>query len=137
MHGCERLVSGGYFVRPAVVSSVPADHELSTTVSFLPISRVSSCDEALGKANETPMGLTAGIHTGDFEVARVFLNGIEAGCVDVNVPGHATTGWWPGPQTLQGWKASGPTATHPLGKVYWQRFARQQARKLPVEPSVF
>ncbi|MEU1305014.1 aldehyde dehydrogenase family protein [Streptomyces shenzhenensis] len=136
VHGGERVDGDGYFVRPAIVSSVPADHELSTTEHFLPfltISRVPSFAEALRAANATPMGLTAGIYTGDLEEARTFLHGIEAGCVDVNVPGHATTGWWPGPQTFGGWKASGSTGTHTLGKWYWQQFARQQARKLPAE----
>lgn len=136
VHGGERLDGDGYFVRPAVVSSVPAEHELSTTEHFLPfltISRVSSFDEALRVANETPMGLTAGIYTGDLDEARTFLYGVEAGCVDVNVPGHATTGWWPGPQTFGGWKASGSTGKQTLGKWYWQQFARQQARKLPAE----
>ncbi|MFD5751796.1 aldehyde dehydrogenase family protein [Streptomyces sp. NPDC127033] len=134
--GGERLDGDGYFVRPAVVSSVPADHTLSTTEHFLPfltISRVASFEEALGAANATPMGLTAGIYTGDIDEARAFLDGIEAGCVDVNVPGHATTGWWPGPQTFGGWKASGSTGVQTLGKWYTQQFARQQARKLPAQ----
>ncbi|KUO06148.1 aldehyde dehydrogenase family protein [Streptomyces caeruleatus] len=132
--GGERLDHEGYFVRPAVVSSVPADHALSTTEHFLPfltISQVPSFEAALDAANDTPMGLTAGIYTGDLDEARTFLNGIEAGCVDVNVPGHATTGWWPGPQTFGGWKASGSTGVQTLGKWYTQQFARQQARKLP------
>lgn len=132
--GGERLDGEGYFVRPAVVSSVPADHTLSTTehfVPFLTISPVASFEEALRAANATPMGLTAGIYTGDLDEARTFLDRIEAGCVDVNVPGHATTGWWPGPQTFGGWKASGSTGKQTLGKWYAQQFARQQARKVP------
>ena len=62
-----------------------------------------------------------------------FLDEIEAGCVNVNVPGHATTGWWPGPQTFGGWKGSGTTGKQTLGKWYFQQFAREQARKLPSE----
>ncbi|MEU7488126.1 aldehyde dehydrogenase family protein [Streptomyces sp. NPDC042319] len=134
--GGERLAGEGYFARPAIVSSVPADHTLSTTEHFLPfltISAVSSFEEALREANATPMGLTAGIYTGDLDEVRAFLDGIEAGCVDVNVPGHATTGWWPGPQTFGGWKASGSTGKQTLGKWYASQFARQQARKLPTE----
>ena len=127
---------GGYFVPATVVSGVPATHKLATVEHFLPflsISKVSSFEEALAAANATEMGLTAGIYTGDEEEAREFLNRIEAGCVDVNVPGHATTGWWPGPQTFGGWKASGTTGKQTLGKWYFQLFGRQQARKLPVE----
>ncbi|WP_347111110.1 aldehyde dehydrogenase family protein [Paenarthrobacter sp. S56] len=125
---------GGYFVPATVVSGVPATHRLATVEHFLPfltISKVSTFEEALAAANDTDMGLTAGIYTGDEAEAREFLDRIEAGCVDVNVPGHATTGWWPGPQTFGGWKASGTTGKQTLGKWYFQLFGRQQARKLP------
>lgn len=126
----------GYFVPAAVVSGVPATHKLATVEHFLPfltISEVPSFEAALYAANDTDMGLTAGIYTGNLEEAEEFLDRVEAGCVDVNVPGHATTGWWPGPQTFGGWKASGTTGKQTLGKWYFQLFGRQQARKLPSE----
>jgi len=125
---------GGYFVPATVVSGVPATHRLATKEHFLPfltISKVPTFEAALAAANNTEMGLTAGIYTGDEAEAREFLDRVEAGCVDVNVPGHATTGWWPGPQTFGGWKASGTTGKQTLGKWYFQLFGRQQARKLP------
>lgn len=126
----------GYFVPPVVVSGVPVTHKLANVEHFLPfltISEVDDFESALAAANQTDMGLTAGIYTGDLDEARTFLDRIEAGCVDVNVPGHATTGWWPGPQTFGGWKGSGTTGKQTLGKWYFQQFARQQARKLPPE----
>ena len=126
----------GYFVPCVVVSGVPSSHDLATIehfVPFLTVSEVSDFDSALTVANSTDMGLTAGIYTGDPEEARSFLDGIEAGCVNVNVAGHATTGWWPGPQTFGGWKGSGSTGKHTLGKWYFQLFSRQQARKIPRE----
>lgn len=125
---------GGYFVPATVVSGVPATHRLATVEHFLPfltISKLPTFEAALTAANDTAMGLTAGLYTGDESEAREFLDRIEAGCVDVNVPGHATTGWWPGPQTFGGWKASGTTGKQTLGKWYFQLFGRQQARKLP------
>lgn len=127
-------VDGGKFVPAAVISDVPSDHMLATVEHFLPvltISKVGDFEEGVRVANATDMGLTAGIYTGDLDEAREFLDRIEAGCVDVNVPGHATTGWWPGPQTFGGWKGSGTTGKQTLGKWYFQLFARQQARKLP------
>ncbi|WP_432545843.1 aldehyde dehydrogenase family protein [Kineococcus sp. SYSU DK004] len=126
----------GYFVPATVVSGVPAGHDLANVEHFLPlltISEVPTFDEALRVANATDMGLTAGVYTGEVEQARQFLDEIEAGCVDVNVPGHATTGWWPGPQTFGGWKGSGTTGKQTLGKWYFQQFARQQARKLSAD----
>lgn len=134
--GGERVEGEGYLVHPAVVSGVPVDHPLATTehfVPFLTISKVESFDDALAAANDTSMGLTAGIYTADKDEARTFLHRIEAGCVNVNVPNHATTGWWPGPQTFGGWKASGSTGKQGLGKWYMLQFARQQTRKLPRE----
>lgn len=128
----------GYFVPAVVVDGVPVDHDLATVEHFLPfltISEVEDFDAALTAANNTAMGLTAGIYTGDRCEAERFLDSIEAGCVNVNVPGHATTGWWPGPQTFGGWKASGTTGKQTLGKWYFQLFGREQARKLPSELS--
>ncbi|MER6977625.1 aldehyde dehydrogenase family protein [Streptomyces carpinensis] len=126
----------GYLVPATVISGVPAAHDLATVEHFLPvltISEVPDFETALSVANDTDMGLTAGIYTGDLNEARTFLAEVEAGCVDVNVPGHATTGWWPGPQTFGGWKGSGSTGKQALGKWYVGQFARQQARKLPRE----
>ncbi|EPJ2811881.1 aldehyde dehydrogenase family protein [Pseudomonas putida] len=130
--GGEVLNQDGYFVDATVISGVPVDHELAVTEYFLPLVSISVVPDfkaALKAANATSMGLTAGIYTGDIEEARTFLREIEAGCVNVNVPGHATTGWWPGPQAFGGWKASGSTGKQALGKWYVQQFARQQSRK--------
>lgn len=124
----------GYLVPTTIVSGVPFTHDLATVEHFLPlvtISKVADFEEAITVANATDMGLTAGIYTGDLDEAREFLDRIEAGCINVNVPGHATTGWWPGPQTFGGWKGSGSTGKQTLGKWYFPQFARQQARKLP------
>lgn len=131
-----RSSGSGYLVPATVVSGVPASHRLATVEHFLPfltISRVADFEEAIEVANRTDMGLTAGIYTGSPREAREFLDRIEAGCIDVNVPGHATTGWWPGPQTFGGWKGSGSTGKHTLGKWYASQFARQQARTVPAE----
>lgn len=130
--GGDVLNLDGYFVDATVISGVPVDHELAVTEYFLPLVSISVVPDfasALAAANATSMGLTAGIYTGDIGEARTFLREIEAGCVNVNVPGHATTGWWPGPQAFGGWKASGSTGRQALGKWYVQQFARQQSRK--------
>jgi 1-pyrroline-5-carboxylate dehydrogenase len=134
--GGTRVDDHSYLVNPVVVSSVPEDHPLARTEHFMPlvtISKVASFDDALQAANAVPLGLTAGVYTGDLEEARTFLRRIEAGCINVNTPGHATTGWFPGPQTFGGWKGSGSTGKQGYGKWYVQQFARQQARKVPQE----
>lgn len=132
--GGSRVGSTGLFVNPLVISGLPEYHDLARNEHFLPvvtISQVSSFEEAMKAANAVPYGLTAGIFTGNKEEAREFVRRIEAGCINVNVPGHATTGWWPGPQTFGGWKASGSTGKQAFGKWYVQQFAREQAQKIP------
>lgn len=134
-----RVVEGqtrgdGLLVPAVLVSGVAWSHDLATIEHFLPfltVSPVDGFDEAMRVANATAMGLTAGIYTADPAEVDTFLDEIEAGCIDVNIPGHATTGWWPGPQTFGGWKGSGSTGKQTLGKWYVQLFARQQARKIP------
>jgi 1-pyrroline-5-carboxylate dehydrogenase len=133
-----KAADGPQFVPALVISGVPADHELATVEHFLPvvtISEVPDFEASITVANATEMGLTAGIYTGERDEQVEFFERIEAGCVNINVPGHATTGWWPGPQTFGGWKASGTTGKQTLGKWYFQLFARQQSRKVAAELS--
>jgi 1-pyrroline-5-carboxylate dehydrogenase len=134
--GGERPDDGSYVAHPVVISGLPEDHDLARTEHFLPlvtISRVDSFEAALSAANAVPLGLTAGIYTGDKEEARRFLRDIEAGCINVNIPGHSTTGWWPGNHTFGGWKGSGSTGKQAYGKWYVQQFAREQSRKVSPE----
>jgi 1-pyrroline-5-carboxylate dehydrogenase len=55
---------------------------------------------------------------------------IEAGIVFVNTPSGATTGVWPGSQTMAGWKGSGSTGKGGFGPYYLQQFAREQSRTI-------
>lgn len=133
--GGRRLDIEGYFAAPTVAADIPLGHDLARTehfVPFLSVTRVNNFDEALAEANALDFGLTAGIFTGDDTEARRFLNEIEAGCVDVNNPNHATTGFWPGKATFGGWKSSGSTGKHGYGRWYIQQFAREQCRTAPV-----
>lgn len=128
--------SSGYFADPAIIANIPEDHDLARDEHFVPlvsISEVADFDLALMAANAGPYGLAAGIYTGDREEARLFLHRMEAGCINVNIAGHATTGWWPGLSTFGGWKGSGSTGKQGYGRAYVQQFARQQSRKVPDE----
>jgi 1-pyrroline-5-carboxylate dehydrogenase len=126
--------SDGYLAQATVVSGLPHGHRLTREELFLPLVTVGAVDDlaaALAEANVTEYGLTAGIFTGDREEAEYFLRTIEAGCVNVNNAGGATTGWWPGNQTFGGWKASGTTGKQAFGQWYVQQFAREQCRTVP------
>lgn len=134
--GESRPADGSYIAHPVVISGLPEDHPLARTEHFLPvvtISQVESFDAALTAANAVPLGLTSGIYTGDKAEARIFLRDIQAGGVNVNIPGHSTTGWWPGNHTFGGWKGSGSTGKQAYGKWYVQQFAREQSRKVSPE----
>jgi 1-pyrroline-5-carboxylate dehydrogenase len=97
------------------------------------VTKVGDFEEAVKEANDTNLGLTAGIYTGDAAEARAYLQRAEAGCVDVNVPGAATTKWWPGTQTFGGWKGSGSTSKQAFGRWYVQQFGRERCQSVATD----
>ena len=77
----------GYFVAPTILEHVGPNDEISRSELFGPITclyRVSSFDEALALANDSPFGLTASIHTQNINRAMTFLGRIQAGVAVVN-----------------------------------------------------
>lgn len=74
-------------VEPTVLSSVTNDMELACNEHFGPVAPVipfSSDDEAVELANDTDMGLSAGIVSQDRGRARDMAERIEAGMVHIN-----------------------------------------------------
>jgi 1-pyrroline-5-carboxylate dehydrogenase len=127
----EGAYAHGYFAQPAILTGVPRTHELVKSELFVPIltvERVKTMDEALGLANDTEFGLTAGVFSRKQEEIDQFLERIEAGVVYVNRAAGATTGAWPGVQPFGGWKASGSTGKN-IGGVYTLPcYLREQSR---------
>jgi 1-pyrroline-5-carboxylate dehydrogenase len=123
----------GNFVEPTVIDGLTPGHRLTRDELFLPILsivRVHDIDEAISEANAIPFGLSAGVFTDDADERAKFLDEIEAGIVFVNHAGGATTGVWPGNQTMSGWKASGTTGKGGFGPYYLQQFVREQSRTI-------
>ena len=121
----------GYFARPTVVTGLPRNHELIREELFVPIlavEPVKNLDEALGLANDTRFGLTAGLFSGKQAEIDQFLERIEAGVVYVNRAAGATTGAWPGVQPFGGWKASGSTGKNIGGLYTLPCYLREQSR---------
>ena len=119
----------GHFVAPTLAEA-PADHPLFQEEMFLPIlmvNRVKDLDEALKRANEATLGLTAGCYGSEEEVS-VFLDRIEAGVTYVNRPQGATTGAWPGYQAFGGWKGSGSTGKAIGSFYYLPQYLREQSQ---------
>jgi 1-pyrroline-5-carboxylate dehydrogenase len=116
----EGEMSKGYFVAPTIIEGLPEDHPLVKNELFLPIvyiAKVSSLDEAMEKANDTVLGLTAGFFGEDEQEVEWFLNNIQAGTIYANRAAGATTGAWPGVQSFGGWKGSGSTGKA-IGALY-------------------
>ena len=125
----------GHYVLPTVVR-VPRDSWVATTELFVPlvaVDVVDSLDEALGLANDTTLGLTAGFFSRDQAEVDQFLDRIEAGVVYVNRKAGATTGAWPGVQPFGGWKGSGSGGKAGGGPYYLQQYLREQSRTIVEE----
>ncbi|HET9362241.1 MAG TPA: aldehyde dehydrogenase family protein, partial [Vicinamibacterales bacterium] len=78
---------GGFFVAPTIIEGVRRDDEVSRSELFGPITclyRVSTFDEAIALANDSPFGLTASIHTQNLNRAMTFLGRIQSGVAVVN-----------------------------------------------------
>ena len=91
------------------------------------IGRVGSREEALARANDSDLGLTAGFYGGADETAWFFDN-IEAGVLYANRPQGATTGAWPGYQPFGGWKGSGNTGKAIASFYYLPQYLREQSQ---------
>ncbi len=123
----------GYFVRPTIVTGLPSDHHLMVKELFVPllcVEKVRSLDEALEKANNTVLGLTAGFFSTERAEIDTFLDRIEAGVVYVNRAAGATTGAWPGVQPFGGWKGSGSTGKGIGGLYTLLLYMREQSRTI-------
>lgn len=131
--GGRQLVEGdllhGFFVEPALAEA-PLGHPLWREELFLPIlmlHRFQERDEAMRLANDSDLGLTAGIFGSDDDVAW-FHERIEAGVTYANRPFGATTGAWPGYQPFGGWKGSGSSGKGIASFYYLPLYLREQSR---------
>ena len=86
------------YVTPTVLSGVTEDMDIGTVETFGPVAcvtRVSSIDEAVERANDTPFGLGAVVFGGDEERAESVARRLTAGMIGVNrsAGGLAGTPW--------------------------------------------
>jgi alpha-ketoglutaric semialdehyde dehydrogenase len=89
--GGRRATSGtlgaGFYIEPTLLEAVEPSHALSQTELFGPVAsvyRVRDFDSALALANGSPYGLTACVHTRNFDRALAFVDRVEAGVAVVN-----------------------------------------------------
>ena len=89
-----KLVAGGEregnFFSPTVLTDITPDNDAYREELFGPVAqvyRVSSEDEAITLANDTPFGLGSYVMTTDAEQARRVADKIDAGMVYINIVG--------------------------------------------------
>jgi acyl-CoA reductase-like NAD-dependent aldehyde dehydrogenase len=77
----------GYFLSPTVVQNPARDARVATEEVFgpvLPVWRVSSLDEAIERANDTPYGLGSSVWTHDVRVINRVAQEVDSGMTWVN-----------------------------------------------------
>lgn len=95
----------GYWYEPTVLTGVTPDMRAYEEELFGPVAvvhRASSDEEALRLANDTIFGLGAAVFGSDPARLERFVNGIDSGMVNVNLPGGSEAD-----QPFGGTKASG------------------------------
>jgi len=106
----------GFFVAPTILEHVGPHDEISRSELFGPITclyRVTSFEEALALANDSPFGLTASIHTQNLHRAMTFLGRIQAGVAVVNGGTYGSEPHMPFGglrQSGNGWREAGTQA---------------------------
>ena len=79
----------GYYISPSIVADVDNRSETAQEEIFGPVLAVIKArdfDDAVGLANDTRYGLTAGIATRSLRYAHEFMRRSETGLVNVNLP---------------------------------------------------
>lgn len=125
------VLAKGHYPEPTIVTGLPRGHELEKRELFVPFlvaDTFTTLEEALGRANDTEYGLTAGIFSGDPEEVEAFFRDIRFGVCYANRRGGATTGAWAGRQSFGGWKASGSTGKGVGGPYYLLSYLREQSQ---------
>jgi acyl-CoA reductase-like NAD-dependent aldehyde dehydrogenase len=107
--GATILTGGGHdgqFFEPTVLTGVTPDMQIAYEETFgpvAPILKISSAEEALAIANDSPYGLVMSVFTSSLKTAFDMAEGLEAGAVNVN----AGTNDWELNGPFGGWKKSG------------------------------
>jgi 1-pyrroline-5-carboxylate dehydrogenase len=122
-------LSRGFYVQPTLAEA-PDTADLWREEMFLPIvmlRRIRDLNEGIALANDSELGLTAGIYGSRPEVEQFFQE-IEAGVTYANRAQGATTGAWPGYQPFGGWKGSGNTGKAIASFYYLAQYLREQSQ---------
>ena len=99
--GCE----DGFWVKPIVFTDCTDEMKIAVEEHFCPILTIfpyGTLEEAIERANNTTLGLAAGVFTDDVNRAYSVTSKLEAGIVWINTWGES-----PAEMSVGGWKLSG------------------------------
>ncbi len=102
---CADELQNGYFVAPTVFTECTDDMRITKEEIFGPVMTIltyDSVDEAIARANNTPLGLAAGVVTPDLSMAHKVVARLDAGITWINTWGES-----PAEMSVGGWKMSG------------------------------
>ncbi|KAK2759310.1 hypothetical protein FQN54_002788 [Arachnomyces sp. PD_36] len=98
-------LKNGYWVKPTIFTDCSDDMKIVQEEIFGPVMSIltyKTVDEAVARANTTPLGLAAGIFTNDLNRAHSVIDKLEAGITWINTWGES-----PAEMSVGGWKQSG------------------------------
>jgi acyl-CoA reductase-like NAD-dependent aldehyde dehydrogenase len=124
--GQVEAIGGGLYLRPTVLTDVPADALVMRDETFgpvVPVGVFDSVDEAVALANQGEFGLSAAILAGNAEEAEAVAVRLRAGAVSIN-DGGLTAMVWDAEKSSFGASGLGPSRMGDSGLL---RFLRRQA----------
>ena len=95
----------GFWIRPTIFTDCNDSMKIVKEEIFGPVMTILAydhLDEAVGRANSTPLGLAAGVFTKDLNLAHRVIARLQAGITWVNTWGES-----PAEMSVGGWKQSG------------------------------
>ena len=95
----------GFWVKPTIFTNCTDDMRIVKEEIFGPVMSIlpyDTVDEVVKRANDTPMGLAAGVFSQDINAAHKIVAQLQAGITWVNTWGES-----PAEMPVGGWKLSG------------------------------
>ncbi|KAL8837165.1 MAG: hypothetical protein Q9170_002626 [Blastenia crenularia] len=129
-------MENGYWIRPTIFTDCNDTMKIVQEEVFGPVLTIltyDTVDEAISRANATPLGLAAGVFTKDLNMAHKVIARLEAGITWVNTWGES-----PAEMSVGGWKQSGVGVENgKRGLEAWVRNRSTLVDMSGVVPTVF
>lgn len=129
-------LENGYWVKPTVFTDCTDSMKIVQEEIFGPVMSIltyGNLDEAISRANATPLGLAAGVFTRDVNMAHKVVSRLQAGITWINTWGES-----PAEMSVGGWKQSGVGVENgKRGLETWVRNRSTLVEMSGVVPTVF